>query len=438
MSPICRSADSDLVSPLSTRLARLGFALALSWTATVAPLAAQQENPPVQNAQQEQKQEQKQEQQQEQQPEQQPEAPTLTIGSKAPPLDIEHWVSNGEGKFSQIKQFQPDKVYVIEHWATWCPPCIAAIPHISKLQDKFADKGVQIVSVSDEDLETVQKFLQRPVSQKEGEEAKTFADITKNYCLTADPDGSVSEAYLIAAGEEGIPTAFVVGKTGLIEWIGHPMELNDVLEQIVEDKWDRAAFAEARKNNRNQMEEKYDALIEMFEQASELAEGGDIEEALAVLDEAVQEEKDEQWKEILVNARLQFVIAYVGGKEGLKALETLVQQSADDPEEIGSLVLLICDVHTERPQEEEMLQLARKTAEASIQDNQDVIELQYGLGRILFLTGELDKSLAALEKTVKLLDRVEAEYEEEEQYYEELEAEIADWIAKVKEARNKK
>jgi thiol-disulfide isomerase/thioredoxin len=441
----CCPADLVFVARVLTRinyisrltcLGCLAVTFPLIWGVCVPTAVAQDEAPPIRNTQQEQIQDQKQDQQQDQQ--QEPETPQLTIGSKAPELEIEHWISNGEGKFPQVKQFQTGKIYVIEFWATWCPPCIAAIPHISKLQEKFVEKGVQIISVSDEDLETVRKFLERPVSGKEGEEAKTFADVTKNYCLTTDPDSSVSDSYLIAAGEDGIPTAFVVGKTGLIEWIGHPMELDEVLEQIVEDKWDRAAFAEARKNNQNQLEEKFNSLIEMFQQASELAEAGDIEEALAVLDEAIEEEKEEQWKEILVNARLQFVIAYVGGKEALKAFETLAQQSEDDPEEIGSLVLLICEVHSERPQDEEMLQLVRKTAEAAIKDNGEVIELQYGLGRILFLSGELDKSLAALEKTVKLIDAVDAEYEEEEQYYEELEIEVADWIAKVKEARDKK
>ena len=45
-----------------------------------------------------------------------------------------------------------------------------------------------------------------------------------------------------AAAQNGIPTSFIVGKTGLVEWIGHPMNLDKPLEQIVADKWDRAAF----------------------------------------------------------------------------------------------------------------------------------------------------------------------------------------------------
>jgi len=387
-------------------------------------VVAQDSNPPVQTTD-----------QAEQTAEGKQDEAKLTIGSKAPELDIEHWISNGQDKFPKVKQFQSGKIYVIEFWATWCPPCIAAIPHISKLQEKYADKGVQVISVTDEDLDTVNKFLERKIP---GKDEITFAEVTKNYCLTADPDSSVYDSYMLRAGEDGIPTAFIVGRTGLIEWIGHPMELDGVLEQVVEDKWDRVAFAEERKSGRNLLEEKFNKFIELFEQASQLAESGDTEEALAVLDEAIEAEKEAQWKEILSNARLQFVIAYVGGKEAVKAFEKLVQQSADDAEEIGGLILLICEIHTEKPQDEELLKLVRKTAEEGIKENEDVIELQYGLGRILFISGELDKSLVALEKTMKLIESYEAEYEEEEAYYEELETEVADWIAKVKEEKNKK
>jgi len=50
------------------------------------------------------------------------EGPMLTIGSKAPSIDVEHWVSDGNGKFKPVTEFEADKVYVVEFWATWCGP----------------------------------------------------------------------------------------------------------------------------------------------------------------------------------------------------------------------------------------------------------------------------------------------------------------------------
>ncbi|MCO6042452.1 redoxin domain-containing protein [Aeoliella sp. ICT_H6.2] len=177
----------------------------------------------------------------------------MTIGSMAPPIDIEHWVSTGDGKFEAFNEFEPGKVYVVEFWATWCGPCIASMPHLAELQQHYADRGVTVVSVSDEPLETVEKFLERDVMQSrqsaeaEGEEdaPKTYGELTSVYCLTTDPDSSVKNDYFRAAGQTGIPCAFIVGKDGVVEWIGHPMGMDEPLEQVVTDSWDREAFGKA-------------------------------------------------------------------------------------------------------------------------------------------------------------------------------------------------
>ncbi len=97
----------------------------------------------------------------------------LGVGSKAPALDVEHWISDGDGKFSSVSQFKPGHVYVVEFWATWCRPCVASMPHLSELQKKYQDKDLQIISISDEDLETVQAFLERPTREDDGVDFRT-------------------------------------------------------------------------------------------------------------------------------------------------------------------------------------------------------------------------------------------------------------------------
>lgn len=171
------------------------------------------------------------------------ELPLLTIGSKAPELQIEHWLSTGEGRFQPVTKFEPGRVYLVEFWATWCGPCVASMPHLAALQEKYRDQGVQIISISDETPEEIAEFLKLPVPVAEGARELTYGELTKSYCLVTDPDRTVYRDYLEAAGQRGIPRAFLIGKTGEIEWIGHPMSgLDKALQDVLEGTWDRMAF----------------------------------------------------------------------------------------------------------------------------------------------------------------------------------------------------
>lgn len=53
-----------------------------------------------------------------------------------------------------------DKVIFVNFWATWCPPCIAELPALQKLFDKFGDR-VQFAFISSESTATLQAFLHK-------------------------------------------------------------------------------------------------------------------------------------------------------------------------------------------------------------------------------------------------------------------------------------
>jgi len=163
----------------------------------------------------------------------------LGIGDAAPPVDIAHWVKTAEGQ-APPKSFEDGKIYVMEFWATWCGPCRAGMPHVSEIQERFANYGVTIIGVSDEPLPVVFDFL-----VKEDKDGVRWNDKMR-YTVATDPDRSVYLDYMVSAGQGGIPTAFIVGKTGEIEWIGHPTwpkgAFDDALDGVVRDTWDRNEF----------------------------------------------------------------------------------------------------------------------------------------------------------------------------------------------------
>src|ERR1017187_2093017 len=44
-----------------------------------------------------------------------------------------------------VKDFQKGNAYIVEFWATWCPPCRASIPHLNETYNKFKDKGLIVI-----------------------------------------------------------------------------------------------------------------------------------------------------------------------------------------------------------------------------------------------------------------------------------------------------
>jgi thiol-disulfide isomerase/thioredoxin len=154
------------------------------------------------------------------------------LGGPAPKLDISEWI---KGQPVTLAEGKGTNIYVVEFWATWCPPCRTSIPHLTELQKKFKSKGVVIIGISDEKADVVKKFV-----EKQGDKM--------DYVVAID-GGKTSEGYMEAFGVNGIPHAFIVDKEGRIVWHGHPMSgLDEALAQVAAGTYDlEAARAKARK-----------------------------------------------------------------------------------------------------------------------------------------------------------------------------------------------
>jgi thiol-disulfide isomerase/thioredoxin len=149
-------------------------------------------------------------------------AGTLSVGDPAPPLSISKWVTGDP----IAENLETGQVYVIEFWATWCPPCRTSMPHLSTLQDQYGDQ-VKFVGVTRENDAVVQSFL-----AKDQAPGKTWKEAI-TYRLALDNQDATNNAYMRAAGQNGIPCAFIVGREGKVEWIGHPMAMEEALKKVV-------------------------------------------------------------------------------------------------------------------------------------------------------------------------------------------------------------
>lgn len=193
---------------------------------------------------------------------------TLTIGDPAPPLNAEAWL---KGKPTKLAK---GKVYVVEFWATWCGPCIQAMPHLSDAADRLRGK-VEFIGVN---------VIDRKQAGEDNSGSKTHRErITKwvrehndkiRYSVALDDSkDTIFRNWMVAAGQGGIPCSFVVDQKGRIAWIGHPETgVDRVAELVTAGKFDiekaKSTYFGSMKGTRTEAAEKA-ALVK-------LAKSGDL------------------------------------------------------------------------------------------------------------------------------------------------------------------
>jgi thiol-disulfide isomerase/thioredoxin len=161
---------------------------------------------------------------------------TLNVGDPAPPLRVKKWF-----KGEPVKEYKKGSVYIVEFWATWCMPCKAAMPRLSVLANKYKDKVTVIgVSIMENKKTSVQKISAFVDSMGE----------RMDYNVATEDSNFVDTEWMLATGERGIPSSFVINAEGKLAWIGHPSKLETVLPAIIDNRWEVEAELSKRISNR--------------------------------------------------------------------------------------------------------------------------------------------------------------------------------------------
>ncbi len=93
------------------------------------------------------------------------------------------------------------KVILLDFWATWCPPCVAAMPGLQRLYAEFKDKGFEIIGISaDSDKKRLDEFL---------------LEKKLPWPLIGDGKGWDDETRVLY-GVASVPTCYLIDKKGIV------------------------------------------------------------------------------------------------------------------------------------------------------------------------------------------------------------------------------
>jgi thiol-disulfide isomerase/thioredoxin len=315
-------------------------------------------------------------------------AQTLKVGDAAPAIEVKEFV-----KGSPVSGLQKGKLYVVEFWATWCGPCRVSIPHLTELQKKYPDITFIGVSVWERDAKGVKPFV-----QEMGDKMAYTVAMDDVPAGASGNEGKMAKNWMEAAGQHGIPTAFVINRDGKIAWIGHPMRLDEPLPKVVAGTWDeRAAAAQFQKDQAEQQK-----MAELRDKLVKAQQSGDPNQMVAVLDQAIA---DNPGLETSLGIQKYQLMAKQGkdpaktAAYGTRLVDTVLK---DNPQMLNEFAWLIVAPGQAKPNASS-LKLALKAAQRAdtLAQGKDAA-IADTLAKAYFDNGNAAKALEAQERAVRL------------------------------------
>lgn len=112
------------------------------------------------------------------------------------------------------------KTFVINFWATWCPPCIEELPSLSRLADNNQDE-IFVVAISTESIKTITDFL-----------TQSFSDLSPHLKIVRVEE----ENKLKYFPKDSLPATYIFNRKGFLKFkeLGpRDWSENNLVQQII-------------------------------------------------------------------------------------------------------------------------------------------------------------------------------------------------------------
>jgi len=330
--------------------------------------------------------------------------PPLVPGMPAPPLRLGDWLLG-----SPINELKKGRVYVIDFFISYLHESRTFTKPFEDLNRKYGRKAtffaVSVMEHDQGDVTSYVKALQGKV---------TYGIALDDQALPTDGHGHMSVSWLSAAAVENVPVVFIVDKDGNIAWHGDPSETDGVLEQVLDGKWDTAAFVAKFKGQLEDLRAKYIAWQKSpvrteIQKVRGMISDQDLDGALAELDTLaamdgtgalISPAKEAVSVGLEIYAMKRDLDGYY--TEADKALDVY----ADDPDELNNLAWGIANPDGQMPDKrwDFAIKAASKAVDISKRQNEAFLDT---LAWAYFGSGDKDKAIATEKEAVSVADDVD-------------------------------
>jgi len=123
-------------------------------------------------------------------------APEPWRGGPTPPLALKDL----DGREVSLDAYR-GRTVIVNFWATWCAPCVAEMPSLMRLRDRYAPQGLEVIGVNfQENAARIKPFLER---------------YGLAFPVVRDHDGGVRTAW----GVTVFPSSFVIGPDNRVAFV---------------------------------------------------------------------------------------------------------------------------------------------------------------------------------------------------------------------------
>lgn len=165
------------------------------------------------------------------------------VGKPAPPWDIDAWVNVIHMDPESLK----GKVVLLDFWAMWCGPCIATFPHLREWREEFADRGFEIVGVTqyynfewDEEAKRASRATDDVTPEVERQTLASFLEHHHlEHPILVTPEGSKMQGEFAV---RGIPHVVLIDRQGIVRLVktgagqATAGEIHAKIKELLEDE----------------------------------------------------------------------------------------------------------------------------------------------------------------------------------------------------------